>query len=97
MHRSRIVGLCPSWGHLRPFEHAPATSAVHLKAIDAKEGSCRRCSLRREQREITNGESSRAPVRVGRRQIDGWFAPEVARQLHMIAVEEDTTLQAIMA
>ena len=25
------------------------------------------------------------------------FAPEVARQLHMIAVEEDTTLQAIMA
>ncbi len=26
-----------------------------------------------------------------------WFTPEVARQLHMIAVEEDTTLQAIMA
>jgi hypothetical protein len=40
---------------------------------------------------------SRAPVRVGRRQIAGWFAPEVARQLHMIALEGDTTLQAIMA
>jgi hypothetical protein len=40
---------------------------------------------------------SRAPVRVGRRQIAGWFAPEVARQLHMIALEEDTTLQALMA
>jgi antitoxin-like ribbon-helix-helix protein len=36
-------------------------------------------------------------VRVGRRQIAGWFAPEVARQLHMIALEEDTTLQALMA
>jgi hypothetical protein len=47
--------------------------------------------------ELTSGGSSRAPVRVGRRQIAGWFAPEVARQLHMIAVEEDTTLQAIMA
>ena len=35
--------------------------------------------------------------RVGRRQIAGWFAPEVARQLHMIAAEEDMTLQAIMA
>ena len=42
--------------------------------------------------------SSRSrPVRVGRRQIAGWFAPEVARQLHMIALEEDTTLQALMA
>jgi hypothetical protein len=40
---------------------------------------------------------SRPPVRVGRRQIAGWFAPEVARQLHMIALEEDTTLQALMA
>ena len=40
--------------------------------------------------------AARAPVRVGRRQVAGWFAPEVARQLHMIAVEEDTTLQAIM-
>jgi hypothetical protein len=39
----------------------------------------------------------RAPVRVGRRQIAGWFAPEVARQLHMMALEEDTTLQALMA
>jgi len=38
----------------------------------------------------------RPPVRIGRRQIAGWFAPEVARQLHMIALEEDTTLQAIM-
>ena len=41
--------------------------------------------------------SASASVRIGRRQIAGWFAPEVARQLHMIAVEEDTTLQALMA
>ena len=38
----------------------------------------------------------RAHVRIGRRQIAGWFPPEVAKQLHMIAVEEDTTLQALM-
>jgi hypothetical protein len=41
--------------------------------------------------------AARSSVRVGRRQIAGWFAPEVARQLHLIAVEEDTTLQALMA
>jgi hypothetical protein len=29
--------------------------------------------------------------------VAGWFAPEVARQLHMIALEEDATLQALMA
>ena len=38
----------------------------------------------------------RAHIRIGRRQIAGWFPPEVAKQLHMIAVEEDTTLQALM-
>jgi hypothetical protein len=40
---------------------------------------------------------NRNHVRIGRRQIAGWFPPEVAKQLHMIAVEEDTTLQALMA
>ena len=40
---------------------------------------------------------NRAHLRIGRRQIAGWFPPEVAKQLHMIAVEEDTTLQALMA
>ena len=49
------------------------------------------------EREPQADNISRAPVRVGRRQIAGWFAPEVARQLHMIALEEDTTLQALMA
>jgi hypothetical protein len=40
---------------------------------------------------------NRAHLRIGRRQIAGWFPPVVAKQLHMIAVEEDTTLQALMA
>jgi hypothetical protein len=36
------------------------------------------------------------PVRDGKRFVGGHFHPEVARQLRMIAAEDDTTIQALM-
>jgi hypothetical protein len=73
----------------RPALKAALSLAVGGKAAPAE--------TERELQADNVGLRSRAAVRVGRRQIAGWFAPEVARQLHMIALEEDTTLQALMA
>jgi hypothetical protein len=36
------------------------------------------------------------PVRDGKRFVGGHFHPDVARQLRMIAAEDDTTIQALM-
>ncbi len=36
------------------------------------------------------------PVRDGRRFVGAHFDPEVAKQLRMIAVEDDTTIQALL-
>ena len=38
----------------------------------------------------------RRPSRVGTKLIAGHFAPKVARQLRVIAAEEDTTVQALL-
>ncbi|WP_010482039.1 ribbon-helix-helix domain-containing protein [Acaryochloris sp. CCMEE 5410] len=40
--------------------------------------------------------SSRAPVREGTRAIGGHFAPEVLKQLKLIALENDTTNQKLL-
>ncbi|MCY4243246.1 MAG: hypothetical protein OXD36_16075 [Rhodobacter sp.] len=39
---------------------------------------------------------SRCPSRVGTRLVAGHFDPKVARQLRIIAAEEDTTVQALL-
>ncbi len=41
-------------------------------------------------------EKVRRPGRTGTRLIGGHFPPEVARQLRMLAAEEDTTVQALL-
>lgn len=41
-------------------------------------------------------EKVRRPGRAGTRLIGGHFPPEVARQLRMLAAEEDTTVQALL-
>ncbi len=43
-----------------------------------------------------NGKSRARLKREGTRLIAGHFAPEVARQLRVIAAEEDTTIQALL-
>lgn len=36
------------------------------------------------------------PSRVGKRQISGYFTPDAAKQLHLLAVERDTSIQALL-
>jgi len=40
--------------------------------------------------------STRAKARVGKRAVVGYFSPELARMLNVMATERDTTLQAIL-
>lgn len=37
------------------------------------------------------------PTRIGTKMIGGHFPPEISMQLRMIAAEEDTTVQALLA
>lgn len=36
------------------------------------------------------------PSRVGKRMISAYFTPDVVKQLHLLAVERDATVQALM-
>lgn len=47
--------------------------------------------LRRERQE-----TNRRPSRAGTKLIGGHFDPKIARQLRMIAAEEDATIQALL-
>lgn len=40
--------------------------------------------------------STRAKARMGKRAVGGYFSPELARTLNVMATERDTTLQAIL-
>jgi antitoxin-like ribbon-helix-helix protein len=40
--------------------------------------------------------SAQRPSRMGTKLVAGHFDPKIARQLRMIAVEEDTTVQALL-
>ena len=45
---------------------------------------------------IVSVASTRAKARVGKRAVGGYFSPELARTLNVMATERDTTLQAIL-
>lgn len=40
--------------------------------------------------------STRAKARVGKRAVVGYFSPELAKTLNVMATERDTTLQAVL-
>jgi hypothetical protein len=44
----------------------------------------------------TSRPSARAKARVGKRAVVGYFSPELARTLNVMAIERDMTLQAIL-
>lgn len=50
----------------------------------------------RKKAEPLAARSTPRPVREGRRFIGGHFSPSVAKQLRLIAAEDDTTLQALL-
>lgn len=58
----------------------PPTPAADVAALDAE----------------TKSEKFYRPSRDGRRFLGGHFDPQVARQMKMLAAEEDTTTQALL-
>ena len=52
---------------------------------------------RRKPKPSSSEPSNPRPGRVGTKLIGGHFEPAVARQLRLIAAEEDTTIQALLA
>lgn len=39
---------------------------------------------------------AKAPARIGKKAISGYFSPEVSRGLHMLGLEQGLSLQALM-
>lgn len=39
---------------------------------------------------------TKAPARIGKKAISGYFSPEVSRSLHMLGLEQGLSLQALM-
>lgn len=67
-----------------PLEEAPSAPPAQAKA--------RRPRMKGE----TNTGTFQRPVREGKRFIGGHFDPTVARQLRLIAAEDDTTIQQLL-
>lgn len=38
----------------------------------------------------------KTPARVGKKVVGGYFSPELSRALHMLALEQNTSLQAVL-
>ena len=75
-----------------PEESAPAAPKARGKAITAKPAA--------NQAAPAKAAKSKAEPKPGRavtKLIGGHFAPEVSMQLRMIAAEEDTTIQNLLA
>ena len=45
---------------------------------------------------VSDGNSKRRPAREGKKGILGHFSPELSRALNIMAIEEGTTVQALM-
>jgi hypothetical protein len=45
---------------------------------------------------VSHGNSKRRPAREGKKGILGHFSPELSRALNIMAIEEGTTVQALM-
>ncbi len=73
---------------LSDFDRRPAGAAKPVKANTAAELA-----------EAPEGERAKAvqpPSRRGKRAFTGYFAPEVLKQLKMLAAAEDKTMQSLM-
>lgn len=51
---------------------------------------------KRGSRSAASGAANITPARHGTKMIGGHFAPEVSTRLRLLAVEEDTTVQALL-
>lgn len=44
----------------------------------------------------TTSPSVKAPARIGKKAVSGYFSPEMSRGLHLLALEQGSSLQALM-
>ena len=51
----------------------------------------------REETGAPRGIAYQQPSRVGKKPVTGFFPPDVRKQLKLMTVEQDTTVQALMA
>ena len=40
--------------------------------------------------------ATKAPARIGKKAVSGYFSPEMSRSLHLLALEQGSSLQALM-
>ncbi|MBI1198299.1 MAG: hypothetical protein GC203_10595 [Phenylobacterium sp.] len=40
--------------------------------------------------------AARTPARVGKKAVSGYFTPELSRAIHLLALEQNTSLQALL-
>lgn len=77
-----------------------AGAAAQADAPAAEEGAApKRASGRGRRPTAAGGTTTRAavtPARAGTKMIGGHFPPEVSTRLRLLAVEEDTTVQALL-
>ena len=67
------------------------------KTIDLVQSIARGAEPQAAAGPAPDGESGRAPAtRRGKVFIGGYFAPEVARQVRILAAEQDTTIQTLV-
>lgn len=39
---------------------------------------------------------ARTPARIGKKAVSGYFSPELSQSVHLLAVEQNTSLQALL-
>lgn len=73
------------------------TRANSLQAVLSREAAAPEPEPKpRLSTDISKAEKFYRPSRDGRRFLGGHFDPKVVRQMKLIAVEEDTTMQALL-
>lgn len=68
-----------------PIDEPPAAASAPGGIIESRRPSA-----------APKGASAARPTRVGTKLVAGHFDPRIARQLRMIAAEEDSTVQALL-
>lgn len=84
----------PSFANLRTAAAPPAAPAAPVADTRSKATGADPKAADATPREAATG---RPESRVGRKQIAGFFTPEMSFAMHMLARRQDRSLQALMA
>ena len=86
----------PSFANLRGTSPvSPPTNTRQRGAPQSREGGTDAAQVGGAGESVPK--SSRAPSREGRKQIAGFFIPELSLAMHMLALRQNRSLQSLMA